>query len=103
MNNLSNDLLSELLQHNLVNVDDRIAHSLHLYIQGMEVTQGIQFYRSASHLTDPADQEVAEELKAFGASTKAGEHKLSLVANIGGQEGEVSLVFVTIGRPDEKE
>ena len=27
-----------------------------LFAQGMEVTQGIQYYRSDQHLTDPADQ-----------------------------------------------
>ena len=27
-----------------------------LYIQGIEVTQAIQYYRSAQHLTDPADR-----------------------------------------------
>jgi len=29
---------------------------IQLYIQGVEVTQAIQYYEAAQHLTDPADR-----------------------------------------------
>jgi hypothetical protein len=55
---------------------------------------------SARWLLD--DEQIAEGLDAFVEVPKAGEHKLTLIASIGEQEGEVSLGFITIDRPDEK-
>jgi len=56
MNHFSADLFSELLQHELINPTDLVSRLPKIFIQGMEVTQAIQYYRSASHLTDPTDQ-----------------------------------------------
>jgi len=57
---MSNHQLDPRFREMLVNRDlrDLLDHIRFpsLYIQGIEVTQGIQYYRSSQHLTDPADR-----------------------------------------------
>lgn len=53
-----NHILPFDFDHDVVEIprDDRFRWLLALRIQGLEVTQAIQYYRAASHLTDPADR-----------------------------------------------
>jgi hypothetical protein len=46
---------SEVLDALVTGVFDRLRFGLH--IQGVEVTQAVQYYRASAHLTDPADRQ----------------------------------------------
>lgn len=56
MNGITLDAVrSELLDALASGIFERLRFGL--YIQGVEVTQGIQYYRAGAHLTDPADRQ----------------------------------------------
>lgn len=55
---MSNELRASVLKY-VIDIDDALREGLRafgLYIHGVEVTQAIQYWRAADHLTDPADR-----------------------------------------------